>query len=67
MNRFMGENNDTGPDKIRLEYLGKKVIHYQHHLHFLEVCLNLQMIPKGLQAKKTPYISITDNIFPKGA
>ena len=51
MKRFMGENNDTGRDKSKLEYLGKKVIHYQHHSHFLEVCLNLQTIPKGLQIK----------------
>ena len=60
----MGENNDTGCDKSKLEYLGKKVIHYQHS-HFLEVCLNLQTIPKGLQIKKTPCIRTRDNIFMK--
>ena len=62
----MGENNDTGHAKSNLEYLGKKVINYEHHSHFLEVCLNLQTIPKGLQMiKKTPCIRNTDNIFRK--
>ena len=61
----MGENNDTGRDKSKLEYLGKKVIHYQHHSHFLEVCLNLQTIPKGLQIKNAPCMRTTDNIFMK--
>ena len=65
MKRVMEENNDTGRDNSKLEYLGKKVIHYQHHSHFLEVCLNLQTIPKGLQINKTPCIRDTDNIFMK--
>ena len=62
----MGENNDTGHAKSNLEYLGKKVINYEHHSHFLEVCLSLQTIPKGLQMiKKTPCIRNTDNIIMK--
>ena len=49
----MGENNDTGLYKSKLEYLGKKVINYKRHSHFLEVCLNLKTVPKGLEIKKT--------------
>ena len=30
----MGENNNTGLDKTKLEYLGKEIIHYQHLSHF---------------------------------
>ena len=60
MIKFIGENNDTGIDKSKLEYLGKKVIHFQHHSHFLEVYLNLQTIPKGLLIKITPCKQTTD-------
>ena len=52
-------------DLIKIEYLGKKVIHCQHYLHFSEVCLNLQTILNGLQMKKTPCIRTTGNIFMK--
>ena len=59
----MGENNDTGLDKSKLQYLRWKVIHYGHHSHFLEVCLNLQTIRTWLQVKETSHIRTTDNIL----
>ena len=60
------ENNDVRHDGKTFEFLGNKVIHYQHHAHFLNVCLSLQTIPKGLQIKKTPCICVTDNTFLEG-
>ena len=42
-----------------------KAKRYQQHSHFLEVCLNLQIIPKGLQINKTPCIRNTDKILMK--
>ena len=54
-------NIDTRHDKDKLELLGKKVIHYQHQAHFLDVCLILKVIPKGLEIKERPCIRVTDN------
>ena len=65
MKTFMGENNDTGLYKSKLEYLGKKVINYKRHSHFLEVCLNLKTVPKGLEVKKTRCIRTTYYTFIK--
>ena len=56
-------NNDIRHDKEKLDFLGKKVIHYQHHAQFLVVCLELKTVPKGLEIKKTPCIRVTDNKF----
>ena len=56
-------NNDIRHGKDKLELLGKKVIHYQHHAHFLDVFLTLKVIPKGLEIKKTKCIRVTDNKF----
>ena len=39
MKRSMMVNNDIRHDKEKLEFLGKKVIHYQYHAQFLNVCL----------------------------
>ena len=47
--------------KKSLSFLEKKVIHYQQHAQFLDVCLELQTVPKGLEAKKTLCIRATDN------
>ena len=32
----------------------------KRHLSFLDVCLSLQTVPKGLEIKKTPCIRVTD-------
>ena len=32
-------------------------------MHFLDVCLELQTVTIGLEIKKTPCISVTDNKF----
>ena len=56
-------NNDIRHDKEKLELLGKKVIHFQHHAQFLDVCLELQTVPKGLEIRKTPCIRVTENKF----
>ena len=56
-------NNDIRHDKEKLELLGKKVVHFQHHAQFLDVCLELQTVPKGLEIRKTPCIRVTKNKF----
>ena len=53
-------NNDIRHDKQKLEFLGKKVMHYQHHAQFLDVCLELETVSKGSEIKKTPCIPVTD-------
>ena len=48
--------------KKSLNSLGKKssII---NTMHFLDVCLELQTVTIGLEIKKTPCISVTDNKF----
>ena len=48
----MGKNDDMECDGNKLEHLVKKLIPYQHHPHFSEVCLNSQTIPEELQKMK---------------
>ena len=60
MKRSMMVNNDIRHDKQKLEFLGKKVMHYQHHAQFLDVCLELETVSKGSEIKKTPCIPVTD-------
>ena len=59
----MTVNNDIRHVKEKPEFLGKKVIHYQHHTQLLDVCLKLQIAPKALEIRKTPYIRVTNNKF----
>ena len=63
MKMFMVVDNDVRHDKDKLKLLGKKIIHYQHHAHFLDVCLTLKVILKELDIKETPCIRVTDNKF----
>ena len=55
-------NNGIRHDKQKLEFLGKNVIHYQHHAQFLNVCLELETV-SGLEMKRTPCIPVTDYKF----
>ena len=48
--------NDIRDDRDKLEFLDKKVIHYQPYAYFLNVYLTLKVIPKGLEVKETPCI-----------
>ena len=60
------ENNNVRHDRKTFEFLGKKAIHCQHRAHFLDMCISLQTVSKGLQIKKTPFIGVTDNTFLEG-
>ena len=60
------ENNDIRHDWKTFEFLGKKVIHYQHHAYSLDVCLLLETAPKGLEIKKTPFVRGNDNTCLEG-
>ena len=56
-------NNDIRHYKEKLKFLRKKLVHYQHHAQFSDVCLELQTVPNSLEIRKTPCIRVTDNNF----
>ena len=59
LNGIILQNNDI----LKLKKNGIKVIHLQHHVTFLKVCSEFNVIPSGLVIKKSPTIYPTTNKF----